>query len=733
MLLRWPSIVRRGVERVKKDEWIAKGDDPQFLYFTSAPFLTHLVFEISDADRLLDPRIYIDSGEGLQPDEEIELRSVRHGICSVALRSFGRVRRLRFDPASFPASFKLRAFAAFDEVEVTGFVGRRMREAAKEGRDLPLCETIVGKSPPSEPGRRGKGARKIRGISQQYDQIIGMAEARYCNAPPWPEDAPAISFIAPVYNAPVRYLDQLLGSFRIQKRGAFELILSDDGSTSRDTRDWLDRHEGADSLKIIRNASNAGIAAATNLGIAAAVGEWIGLVDHDDALAPFAVDRLLETIAAGGGAQFIYTDEVVTGADLDPQVFFFKPAFDPVLLSGVNYVNHLSLYRRSRLEQIGGMRIGFDGSQDYDLLLRYTKGLTAEEILHLPYPAYLWRRDGDSFSTNFLDSATDRARRALAEAYAKDGAAAQVEPALDKNLHRVRFDASTTSWPLVSVVIPSRDAFPLISRLLDDLTRRTDYPNIEILVVDNGSTDQRVLDLYEKMRRENPAFRAEIVVEPFNFARQVNRGLRAATGEHVLLLNNDIEVIRPGWLKEMVSCGAYPDVGVVGARLLYPDGSLQHAGVIAGLGTVAGHWFCGQPTTAPGPMNRLTVRNSFAAVTGACMLISRPCLRETGYFDEENFAIAYNDIDFCLRAGREGFRVVWTPFATLCHHKSASRGSDETDANIARFRREQESLRSKYDLLDFIDPAFSPFYSRHHGLPRNIVPATLPEQRVFRV
>ena len=292
------------------------------------------------------------------------------------------------------------------------------------------------------------------------------------------------------------------------------------------------------------------------------------------------------------------------------------------------------------------------------------------------------------------------------------------------------FAPGRTAWPKVSVVIPSRDAFPLISRVLNDLLTRTDYPGLEIIVVDNGSTDPRVLELYERMKASTPDFRVEISVAPFDFARQTNRGFALSSGDCILMLNNDIEVIEPGWLKEMVECLSYPDAGVVGARLLYPDGSLQHAGVIAGLGTVAGHWFIGRPARTPGPMGRLNIRQSFSAVTGACMLITRECLAATGGLDEA-FAIAYNDIDFCLRAGHSGFRVIWTPFATLYHHESASRGSDETPANIERFRREQAMLRERYALTDFVDPAYSPWYARNDSGPRLLHPTSLPPERTF--
>lgn len=731
MLIRLPSFKRLGVKRQGWERWRAVDADPQF-WFIPAPGASFVLFEIENADRTLDPRIFVDHGRGFAPEEEIELRQTRDGVYAVALKSFGRVRRLRIDPASYPAAFGFRAFAAYDEKSARGYIGKRLRAAATGDRAAPTCEIIARGGSDALAGLGSRAAR-IRGVTQHYEQVIALAGYRHAGAAPWAGDRPLVSFVTPVYDTKPAYLDQLLESFRMQRENAFQLILADDGSSSPQTRAWLDRHSDDPRLTILRAPQNGGIAAATNLGLSAATGEWVGFIDHDDALTPFAVDALIDAIEKRPNAQFVYTDEIVTDAHLQPKHYALKPAYDPVLLSGVNYVNHLSLYRRERLMSLGGLRRGFDGSQDYDLLLRYLSGLADEEVVHLPYPAYLWRRDGASYSANFLSRATDNARRALAETYARDGAPALVEPALDANLHRVRLPFPSSAAPRVSIVIPSRDSYDLISRLFADLTLRTDYTNIEIIVVDNGTKDRRVLALYDKMRETHPAFRADIVEEPFNFARQVNRGLRAATGDCVLLLNNDIQVIDAGWLAEMVSCLSYPNAGIVGARLLYPNGSLQHAGVIVGLGTVAGHWFCGMPGDYPGPMARLRVRQTFAAVTAACLLVSRACLAAVGELDEANFAIAYNDIDFCLRAGRAGYRTVWTPFATLYHHESASRGSDETKANIDRFKREQDALRARYALLDYDDPAFNPWYSRDNAAPRLILPARLPEPRCFSV
>lgn len=539
-------------------------------------------------------------------------------------------------------------------------------------------------------------------------------------------DDPLISIVVPVYDTKPRYLADLISSFEQQPAGLCELVLSDDGSTSPQTCKWLDSHARTAGVSILRAGQNRGIAAATNLGIAHAAGRWIGLVDHDDALAPFAACQIAKALDSAPACQFLYTDEVITDRRLRPVDYFLKPAWDSVLLSGVNYINHLSVYRRDRLLKIGALRDGFQGSQDYDLLLRYTRGLRREEILHLPFPAYLWRRDGTGFSAKYLEIATTNARRALAQTYARGPRLAIVDRALSPDLHRVRFDLARHEWPQVSVVIPSRDARPLIAKTLEGLNWLTDYPNLEIIVVDNGSTDPQVPALYERYRRGQIPFSAHVEPEEFNFSRSVNRGMAMAKGEAVLLLNNDIEILERGWLKEMVSCLDYPETGIVGAKLLYPDRTVQHAGVIAGLGGLAGHWFIGHDESFPGPMGRLSVRQSLSAVTGACMLISRACLVRTGLFDEKVFGIAYNDVDYCLRAIGQGFRVVWTPFATLVHHESASRGSDEVRERIERFRRDQGNLRARHRTDEFEDRAFNPWYSKDRSDPVPILLERLP-------
>lgn len=583
--------------------------------------------------------------------------------------------------------------------------------------------------PPSAPRSNFRPAPSTAAHFQHVTALASREEGEAPRPPRGAHDGPEIAFVVPVFNTRPGYLDDLLASFRLQAPHLSELILSDDGSSSPETRAWLDRHRAEPGVRVVRNAVNRGIAAATNAGVAVAAAPWIALLDHDDALAPVAAARIVRALDRRPDCRFLYTDEVVTDKRLRPVAYFLKPAWDPVLLSGVNYVNHLSVYRADRLREIGGVREGFQGSQDYDLLLRYTAGLAEREIVHLPYPAYLWRRDGKSYSVRFLATATANARRSLGEHFRRNGREAVVEPALSPDLHRIRFDAARRDWPRVSVVIPSRDGLPLISRVLDGLTRRTDYPALDVTVVDNGTTDPAVLALYERVARGRVPVRVDLRPEPFNFSRAVNRGVAQSSGDLLLLLNNDVEILAEDWLKEMVSCFDHPGTGIVGAKLLYPNRTIQHMGVIAGLSDLAGHWYIGKPAGFPGPQGRFLVRQSLSVVTGACLLVSRACWTAAGPFDEDVFPVAYNDVDFCLRALHQGFRTVLTPFATLIHHESASRGSDETARNVARFNRDKAALRDRHGTAGFEDRAFNPWLSKHHRDFPPVLLTRLPAER----
>ncbi len=708
-----------GATRLEGDRWRADDRDPQAVFPQSRESLT--LFARTQRPGGLTPRLYFDWGRGFVQVESAALPSGESLLLVLDPADCADLRALRFDPFEGEGEFEL-CFARGREGEA---LARRI-----EAEGPPIRKARVALRDYA-PRRRSRPAGRLRAFGAPHEHFLhvcALAEAELRGRFTVPPATPRISLVCPVYDTPPAYLDDLLASFGKQIAGYAELIMSDDGSTSARTLAWFDGHASVRGLVILRNGVNRGIAAASNVGVAAARGAFVGFIDHDDALAPHAVAVLARAMEDNPRVKFFYTDELIADGKLRPLDVFDKPAFDDVLLSGVNYVNHLSLYRRDVLTAAGTFREGFDGSQDYDLLLRALKPLSADEIAHVPYPAYIWRRDGRSFSVKHIDTATVNARRALSEAYASAQAPVPVAPANLPDLHRVRLDLIAPR-PKISIVVPNRDAYPLMREIADGLFQRTDYPDFELIVVDNGSTDPDTLALYERLKRERPNFTLHSETAPFNFSAQVNKGVALATGEAFLLLNNDIEVRTADWLAEMVGCLAYPRTGVVGARLLYPDGTLQHAGVVVGLGGLAGHWYVGREPDFPGPMGRLAVRSTMTAVTGACMLISRACWEATGPFDDTRFAVAYNDVDFCLRARAAGFRTVYTPFATMTHHESATRGPDDSGPNRVRFLLDQAALIERHRAPDFLDPVLSPWRGRDHSEPQRITLDRLPRAR----
>lgn len=699
--------------------WRSIGDDPGFLIrlpLLRPPFLAIRLH----GDQPLSPQLYFSFGGGFGENNSVVLPG-GHDLClTLHIGRLGLLRCLRLDPTNGPARFSCSVEGFSTQAEAQAQAEDWAR-AFPEGR----AEWIGRIGLPWWLRQRLAGRRHR--LSTCLEQTYRLARMETAKLECLPSPNPWLSIVVPTHNTPTAYLEELLKSFADQHAQGVELIFSDDASTSETTRNWLQARQAEPQVQVVFNARNNGIAAETNAGLGLARGTWVTFLDHDDVIAPFALKMVYRALRNRQEAKFLYTDEVVVDRRLKPRGLMAKPAYDPVLLSGMNYINHFSFYRRDRLESLGRLRDGFQGSQDYDLVLRYLEGLEHDEILHLPYPAYWWRRDGHGFSARHLDVATTSARKALTEHFGRRKQTVEVIGAVTPTLHRVNFSGRAT--PKISVIIPSKNALGLIRPILTDLLTRTDYPDMEVLVIDNGSDDPHVLDFYEAISRRHRNVHIHRRVEEFNFARSINRGFSLAGGEHLLLLNNDISMIHADWLREMVYCLNYERAGIVGAKLLYPDSTLQHAGVITGFGGLAGHRYLGRPGDFGGPMNRLHVRTSMTCVTAAAMLISGECRAAVGVMDEENFAVAYNDVDYCLRAHRMRFRTIWTPFAKLFHRESATRGSDATLKNRLRFEKEKRNLRLIHGTEQFCDPASSPFYSRNRSTPMLEAPSSLPEAR----
>ncbi len=517
-------------------------------------------------------------------------------------------------------------------------------------------------------------------------------------------DAPMISVVVPVYDTPALTLRAALDSVLNQLYPSWELCLCDDASPSAETRAVLQEYAEHPQVRLVTRTENGGIAHATNSALSLATGDFVAFLDHDDVLAPHALYLVaLETLRRAD-VDVVYSDEDKLDADGHRWEPHFKPDFDPDLLLTQNYLNHLTVVRRTLLSEVGGLRTDLDGAQDHDLVLRVTA--RAREVAHVPFVLYHWRQHGGSgtFSATRLEEATRASRRAVQSAL--EGTGAVVRPApLVPAWNRVEWPLPADA-PAVTVVIPTRDRLELLRECVSGLLERTEYPDLQVLIVDNDSSEPATLAYLEALQEDE---RVAVLRSPgpFNYSALNNAAVRQAETPYVLLLNNDIVVREPGWLREMVSHIVREDVGAVGARLLYADERVQHAGVILGIGGVAGHSHKYADPQAPGYFGRLVLTHGLSAVTGACLLTSRDLFLELGGLDEVDLSVAFNDVDFCLKVRTSGRRVVYTPYAELFHLESASRGLEESPSQIARFNRESAVMRQRWSRWLREDPAYN--------------------------
>jgi GT2 family glycosyltransferase/2-polyprenyl-3-methyl-5-hydroxy-6-metoxy-1,4-benzoquinol methylase len=526
------------------------------------------------------------------------------------------------------------------------------------------------------------------------------------------ERHPLVSVILPVYNTPEPLLRRAIESVREQIYPTWELCIADDMSTDPSVAAVLAEYEALDSrIHIARRTTNGHIAAASNTAIGLASGTWVALMDHDDELRPHTLAHVVLALAGRPDAGMAYTDEDKMDVEGRRQLPYFKPDFDPLLLLGQNFLGHLVLYRRDLVEQVGGYREGYEGSQDWDLSLRIAELLSDDQVVHVPRVLYHWRIHPGSTAAGISAKpyARDAGHRAVVEHLAREGLAGDVVTNPATGWHRVRWHLPDPV-PKVSIVVPTRDGH-LLARCLESIYRQTTYPDYEILVVDNGSAGRDVLNL---LRSHEHLVRVVRDERPFNYSALNNAAVAKAEGEIVCLLNDDCEVAGSEWLDELVGQVLQPGVGIAGAKLLYPDRRIQHAGVILGWDGVAGHVHRLSDRMASGHGGRLHLPQTLSAVTAACMVIRREAWAAVGGLDEEHLPIAFNDVDFCLRVREAGWRVVWSPYAELIHHESATRGED-TGPRAEGFARECAYMKERWGRTLRCDPAYNPNLTLQSG------------------
>lgn len=515
------------------------------------------------------------------------------------------------------------------------------------------------------------------------------------------------SIVIPLYRTKESYLDELLKSVLAQTYPHWELCLADGSGREHSLEETVKRLAGDDSrIRYQLLDGNLGIAENTNAAIQMAAGDYVALADHDDLLAPNALYECARALLLHKDADVLYTDE--DKVDMSGKTHFepnFKPDFNPDYLRSQNYICHMFVVKRSLLKQAGLLRQEFDGAQDYDFILRCCEQAT--EIYHIPKILYHWRCHMDSTASNPESKlyAFEAGRRALEAHYQRLGIPATVENASYLGMYHTTYHWDSS--PLISILIPNKDHAADLKKCLDSIDKKSSYRNYEVIVIENNSTEEETFRYYEEIQKR-PHVTVVTYKGGFNFSSINNFGEQYAKGEYLLLLNNDTEMIDGSCLQEMLNFCMREDVGIVGARLMYEDDTIQHAGVIIGLGGVAGHTFVGAGRNDPGYQKRLLCAQNYSAVTAACLMVKHNLYREVGGLTEE-FAVAFNDIDFCLKVRALGKLVVYNPYAELHHYESKSRGYEDTPEKIRRFQREIEKFQKRWaEILKKGDPCYNP-------------------------
>ncbi len=523
------------------------------------------------------------------------------------------------------------------------------------------------------------------------------------------EKMPIISIAVPLFNTNPRFLREMIESCLNQSYQNWELCLADaseDDKVGRQVQRYKDPR-----IRYQKLTQNGGIAANTTAALQMSGGQYIGLLDHDDTLRSGTLFEVVKAVNKTG-ADFIYSDEIVLDETLQKlKGFHFKPDFSPDYLRGCNYITHFSVFSRVLAEKAGFYEDpAMDGAQDHDLILRLTE--QAQVVAHIPKVLYTWRAHAASTAGDAGAAkpyAVAAGQRAVQAQLHRLGLKGEVQPLAGPGSYRVRY--ATEGAPLVSVIIPNKDHAADLQKCLESLVSKAGHAPMECIVVENASQQPETFAYYEAAQKHYPWLRVVRFASqgPFNFAAVCNAGAKESKGEHLLFLNNDIALESGDFIREMLMFSQRQDVGAVGAKLLYPDGTIQHGGVFVGLGGSAGHSHKGHPGTSQGDMYRLAIAQNVSAVTGACLMVKKALFEKLGGFDAEIFGVAFNDVDFCLRLRALGLWNVFTPFAVATHAESKTRGY-ESGESAARFEREKAAFRQKYAALL---AAGDPFYNPH--------------------
>lgn len=522
------------------------------------------------------------------------------------------------------------------------------------------------------------------------------------------ENPPLISVVVPIYKTPEVFLRQMIESVTAQTYPHWQLCIADGSGDTAETKRIVDSYLSDKRIKYKILAENLGIADNTNAAMELADGDYIALFDHDDLLAENALYEVADRICKTG-AEIVYTDEDKVTSDLSERYQpNFKPDFNLDLLRSNNYICHLLVVKKTLVQEVGGQKKEFDGAQDHEFLFRCVE--KAKGIEHIPKVLYHWRVHKASTADNPLSKkyAYDAGKRAVTEHIRRCGEEAEVTDTLFPGFYRAKYQV--TGEPLVSIIIPNKDEKETLKKCLDSIKEKSTYRNYEIIIVENNSTGQEIFDYYKEIDGRD-GIRVVYWKSGFNYSALNNFGFTFAKGDYILCLNNDVTVITPDWLERMIGQCQRKEVGIVGVKLYYPDDTIQHAGVIIGIGGVAGAMFVGMARERSGYLRKAILQQDLSAVTAASMMVDRKAWEGAGGFNED-LAVAFNDIDFCLKVRREGYLVVYEPNVELYHYESKSRGYEDTPEKQKRFLSEINYMKAHWsEILTKGDPYYNENFS----------------------
>lgn len=681
---------------------------------------------VMSSEKVMIPKIYIDYGEGFSESRVIYMGQIDDETYFADIMLSSIPKSIRFDPTEEPVDFSI----SLCQIKVHNVVVHTIHQFASimrhdfrsEEDTLRILKKSYARYKKHQfqgmIDRLGKEYKKLHPYRFQrstpghiaYMNWIRDNEIEYIE--PLDNDLleqmPVISVVMTVYNVPKEYLKKAIDSVINQTYPYWELCIVDDASQNRHTIPMLKKYESDyDRIHIKFRENNGNISIATNDALALATGEFVAFMDHDDMLVPNALYEVVKAVNRNPNAKFIYSDEDKIDEKerrYDPH---FKSDWNPDMFLSQNYLSHLSVIDRRLVEEVGAFREGYEGAQDYDLFLRIIDRISAEEIMHIDKILYHWRaiEGSTAFDASEKSYTTEAGLRALRDYFHNREISATVKIGILPNTYKVVYNVPEE--PLVSLIIPTRDGYDILSLCIKSILEKTIYKNYEIIIVDNQTTDPKTLAYFGGIVATNKNIRIVKYDEEFNYAAINNFGVEHAQGELIGLVNNDVEVISNYWLTEMVQHVIRPEIGAVGAKLYYENDTIQHAGVILGIGGVAGHAHKHYLRNAHGYFSRLKIIQNLSAVTSACLLIRKTIYREVEGMNEEHLKVAFNDVDFCLKVHTLGYRNLWTPYVELYHHESVSRGIEDNDIKKARFDNEVQYMKRTWGKMLQVDRYYS--------------------------